>query len=65
MVPAGSKAESLSSVNHTTKTIHHHHHQNHLHHKQCNYSIFWNDNIEKFLAVHTIFFENIYLLKGL
>ena len=26
MVSAGNKAESLSSVNHTTKTIHHHHH---------------------------------------
>ena len=26
MVPAGNKAKSLSSVNHTTKTIHHHHH---------------------------------------
>ena len=25
MVPAGSKARRLSSVNHTTKTIHHHH----------------------------------------
>ena len=27
MVPAGNKAKCLSSVNHTTKTIHHHHHQ--------------------------------------
>ena len=27
MVPAGNKAKRLSSVNHTTKTIHHHHHQ--------------------------------------
>ena len=27
MVPAGNKAKSLSSVNHTTKTIHHHHQQ--------------------------------------
>ena len=26
MVPAGNKAKHLSSVNHTTKTIHHHHH---------------------------------------
>ena len=25
MVPAGKKAKRLSSVNHTTKTIHHHH----------------------------------------
>ena len=25
MVPAGNKAKRLSSVNHTTKTIHHHH----------------------------------------
>ena len=29
MVSAGNKAKSLSSVNHTTKTIYHHHH----HHK--------------------------------
>ena len=27
MVPAGNKAKRLSSVNHTTKTIHHYHHQ--------------------------------------
>ena len=27
MVPAGNKAKHLSSVNHTTKTIHHHHHR--------------------------------------
>ena len=26
MVPTGNKAKRLSSVNHTTKTIHHHHH---------------------------------------
>ena len=26
MAPAGNKAKHLSSVNHTTKTIHHHHH---------------------------------------
>ena len=26
MVPAGNKAKRLSSVSHTTKTIHHHHH---------------------------------------
>ena len=25
MVPAGIKAKRISSVNHTTKTIHHHH----------------------------------------
>ena len=31
MVLAGNKAKRLSSVNHTTKTIHHHHH----HHPQC------------------------------
>ena len=29
MVPAGNKAERLSSVNHTTKTIHHDHHRHH------------------------------------
>ena len=27
MVPAGNKAKCLSSLNHTTKTIHHHHHR--------------------------------------
>ena len=27
MVLAGNKAKRISSVNHTTKTIHHHHHQ--------------------------------------
>ena len=32
MVPAGNKAKCLSSVNHTTKTIHHHHHHHHHHH---------------------------------
>ena len=26
MIPAGNKAKRLSSINHTTKTIHHHHH---------------------------------------
>ena len=31
MVPAGNKAKSLSSVSHTTKTIHHHHHHHHHH----------------------------------
>ena len=30
MIPAGNKAKRLSSVNHTTKTIHHHDHH-HLH----------------------------------
>ena len=31
MVPTGNKAKRLSSVNHTTKTIHdHHHHHHHL-----------------------------------
>ena len=30
MVPAGNKAKRLSSVNHTTKTIHHHHHHQSL-----------------------------------
>ena len=30
MVPAGNKTKCLSSVNHTTKTIHHHHHHSEL-----------------------------------
>ena len=29
MVPAGNKGKRLSSVNHTTETIHHHHHHHH------------------------------------
>ena len=32
MIPAGNKAKRLSSVNHTTKTIHHHHHHHHHDH---------------------------------
>ena len=35
MVPAGNKAKHLSSVNHTTKTIHHHHH----HHQRSPHEI--------------------------
>ena len=27
MIPTGNKAKLLSSVNHSTKTIHHHHHR--------------------------------------
>ena len=34
MVPAGNKAKRLSSINHTTKTIHHHHHHHHHHHQK-------------------------------
>ena len=34
MIPAGNKAKHLSSVNHTTKTIHHHHSLS----SRCNYS---------------------------
>ena len=30
MVPVGNKPEHLSSVNHTTKTIHHHHRHHHM-----------------------------------
>ena len=33
MVTAGNKAKRLSSVNHTTKTIHRHHHHHHHHHQ--------------------------------
>ena len=32
MIPTGSKAKRVSSVNHTTKTTHHHHHHHHHHH---------------------------------
>ena len=32
MVPAGNKAEHLSLINHTTKTIHRHHHHHSHHH---------------------------------
>ena len=34
MAPAGNKAKRLSSINHTTKTIHHHHHHHHHHHQK-------------------------------
>ena len=37
MIPAGNKAKRLSSVNHTTKTIHDHHH-----HRVINSSLFVN-----------------------
>ena len=33
MVPGGNKAKRLSSVNHTTKTIHHHRHLLNLVHR--------------------------------
>ena len=39
VVPAGNKAYHLSSVNHTTKTIHHHHH--HHHHHQATIKQLW------------------------
>ena len=40
MVPAGSKAKRLSSVNHTTKTIHpHYHHHHHRHHLLLDFEI--------------------------
>ena len=48
MVPAGNKAKGLSSVNHTTKTIHHHyhHHYHHnfvfLHRSQLSYDDWYN-----------------------
>ena len=42
MVPAGNKAKHLSSVNHTTKTIHHHRHH---HHYQKETSIQWREKI--------------------
>ena len=45
MVPAGNKANRLSSVNHTTKTIHHHHH----HQKNSLVIVSWED---KYLAFH-------------
>ena len=35
MVPAGNKSNRLSSVNHTTKTIHHHHHHHYLQLQVC------------------------------
>ena len=37
MVPAGNKTKRLSSVNHTTKTIHHHHHHHHHHHEASHF----------------------------
>ena len=39
----GNKAKRLSSLNHTSKTIHHHHHHHHYHHSH-NHS---SDNYRK------------------
>ena len=46
MVPAGNKAKRLSSVNHTTKTIHHHHHSQakQVHKGQRGFNIVQNDD---------------------
>ena len=48
MVLVGNKVKRLSSVNHTTKTMHHHHHHHHHHYHQLlslkEKSIFWNWN---------------------
>ena len=40
MVPARNEAERLSSVNHTTRTIHHHHHQKMV----CKFSFCMGEN---------------------
>ena len=50
MVPAGNKAKRLSSVNHTTKTIHHHHHQSSILNKDSVASFFFC-NLFKFFKV--------------
>ena len=42
MVPAGNKAKRLSSVNHTTKTIHHHYHHHHRREQSSLFLITWN-----------------------
>ena len=42
MVPAGNKAKHLSSVNHTTKTIHHHHHHQRNPHEIHNFREYHN-----------------------
>ena len=36
MVPAKNNVKRLSSVKHTTKTIHYHHHHHHHHHQEQN-----------------------------
>ena len=53
MVPAGNKATRLSSVNHTTKTIHHHHHHHH-HHKR-----FDNEKLRESLVTYFTTGKNI------
>ena len=61
MVPAGNKAKRLSSVNHTTKTIHYHHH------KVINIQVFFklHDRIELLLHYRNIsistFFRDVVL----
>ena len=53
MVPAGNKAKSLSSVDHTTKTIHH------LHHQKGS-----ETPVKKLIAI-SIHFKNLFKLHNL
>ena len=56
MFPAGNRVKRLSSVNHTTKTIHHyHHHHNHHHHHH-------QKLIYKIGAAHDTFLEKAIFL---
>ena len=51
MVPAGNKAKRLSSVSHTTKTLHHHHHHHH-HHETNRAKTFQNKFSKYFLNIY-------------
>ena len=53
MVPGGNKAKRLSSVNHTTRTIHHHHHH---HHYPCSMLVY---------AHIIVYIHNVYILEDM
>ena len=54
MVPAEKKAKDLSSVNHTTKTIHHHHHHHHHYHQKLWKIIHCSFNFRTIVHIHEI-----------
>ena len=57
MVAAGNKAKCLSSVNHTTRTIHHHHH----HQKLC---LVLSKRVQATLSRKKILFNVVLTLLG-
>ena len=54
----------LSSVNHTTKTIHHHHHHHHHHHLYyIEWKIHWCQKFSLPSSTMSLLFENYWLVK--